>query len=474
MIRRSIGWTAAALTTLILATACAGDPGPAGDPIVSPLSVPSDGTPSPSPTSDEIRSSDNVKLVTNVPLEKPFDGKESWGTDLAFQGDYAFVGNYDGFTVHDISDPKKPVTISRVLCPGGQNDISVSGNLLFLSVDDPRSDETCVSTPADDPTTGGWEGIRIFDITDKAKPRYVSSVATSCGSHTHTMIPSDDRESLYLYASSPGPIPDSKTCRPPHNTVSIVEVPLDRPGDAKVVAEPTVFENGKQSDGDMGIGGCHDITAYPEKKLAAAACFGDGVLLDISDPVRPKVLQQISDEENFSIWHSATFNDDAGKVVFTDELGGGGSPTCDRKTPAKSGANAIYDLKDGRLTLRSYFKMPREQGESENCVAHNGSLIPVKGKDLMVQAWYQGGVSIWDFTDSDAPREIGFFERGPLGDPEASLGGSWSAYYYNGYIYSSDITKGLDVIAIEDPLTDPAKQVTMEEFNVQTQRAYGN
>ncbi|GAA5088107.1 hypothetical protein GCM10023259_102360 [Thermocatellispora tengchongensis] len=405
-----------------------------------------------------------------MPLSAPFDGEESWGTDLAFQDKYAYVGNYDGFTIHDISDPTKPVTVSRTLCPGGQNDISVSGNLLFLSIDDPRTDETCASKPAQGFGENAWEGIRIFDISDKAHPKYVSSVATACGSHTHSMVPGKDGQTLYLYVSSPGPEPESTTCTPPHNTISIVEVPLADPARSRVVNEPVVF-NTAQKDADAGFGGCHDVTAYPEKNLAAGACFGDGVLLDISDPVRPVVLQQINDEENFSIWHSATFNDDATKVVFTDELGGGTAATCDSGTPRTKGANAIYDLKDNRLTLRSYFKIPREQTSTENCVAHNGSLIPVKGKDLMVQAWYQGGISIWDFTDSDNPREIGYFERGPLSG--TGLGGSWSAYYYNGYIYSSDITKGLDVIEINDPLTDPAKQVKLDAFNVQTQVSYG-
>jgi hypothetical protein len=216
--------------------------------------------------------------------------------------------------------------------------------------------------------------------------------------------------------------------------------------------------------------GCHDITAYPEKHVAAAACFGDGVILDISNPVEPKVVQRLSDPENFQIWHSATFNNDATKIVFGDELGGGAMATCDRNTPPTKGADAVYDLVNGRLERRGYFKIPRGQQPDENCVAHNGSLIPVPGKDVMVQSWYQGGVSIWDFTDSAHPKEIGFFERGP--DETGGTVGSWSAYYYNGYIYSSDMRQGLDVLRIDHPLTDPAKQVKMDDFNVQTQKSY--
>ncbi|WP_101785107.1 LVIVD repeat-containing protein [Nonomuraea indica] len=449
---------------LLLVSACSGGGSPATS---SPraaatpggtASGTASGTAGPAASGD-VKTSDNVKLVTNVPRAAPLDGEDDWNTDLAFQGDYAFVGNFGGFTIYDISDPTRPKTVSQVSCPAQQNDVSVHGDLLILSIDEPRSDEKCSSTS----DRRAWEGLRIFDISDKKSPKYVSAVRTDCGSHTHTMVPKGD--TLYVYASSPGPEPDSATCPPPHQVIQVVEIPMKDPESAKLVAKPDIFP-----DRQKNTGGCHDITAYPEKNLAAAACFGDGVLLDITDPVKPKVLQQIRDEENFQIWHSATFNNDATKVVFGDELGGGMMPTCDTRTPATKGANAIYDIVDGKLERRGYFKISREQEQSENCVAHNGSLIPVEGKDVMVQAWYQGGVSVWDFTDSSAPKEIGYFERGPF--EREGIAGSWSAYYYNGYIYSSDIRKGLDVIAIDDPLTDPAKQVEMDEFNVQTQRAY--
>jgi hypothetical protein len=455
---------AVACAVFLLVSACGGGP-EAATPAPAPTS-PTDATaggPTGEPTSagatDEVMTSDNVKLVANVPRAAPLNGESDWNSDLAFQGDHVFVGNFGGFSIYDIGDPAKPELVSQVSCPAQQNDVSVHGDLLILSVDEPRSDETCSSTG----NARSWEGLRIFDISDKKRPRYVSAVRTDCGSHTHTMVPKDDK--LYVYVSSPGPEPDSQTCPPPHEVIQVVEIPTDDPAAAKVVAKPDIFPERQES-----VGGCHDITAYPEKNLAAAACFGEGVLLDIADPVKPKVLQQIRDEENFQIWHSATFNNDATKVVFGDELGGGMMPTCNTRTPATKGANAIYDIVDGKLERRGYFKISREQQETENCVAHNGSLIPVPGKDIMVQGWYQGGVSIWDFTDSDAPKEIGFFERGPF--EREGIAGSWSAYYYNGYIYSSDIQKGLDVIAIDDPLTNPAKKVTMDDFNVQTQKSY--
>jgi hypothetical protein len=400
--------------------------------------------------------------VANVPPQAPLDGPQAWGTDLAFQGDHAFVGNFDGFSVFDISDPAKPTVVSRVLCPGEQNDVSVSGNLLFLSIDAARSGPECDSERQ---RGTGWEGIRIFDITDKAHPTFVSAVRTECGSHTHTLVPGENADKVYLYVSSPGP-EQSATCPAPHDNFSVVEVPVKAPDTAKVVSRPKLSGQAGQADA---ASGCHDITVYAEKDLAAAACFGDGFLLDISDRVKPKVLQHVSDEENFSIWHSATFNNSATKVIFGDELGGGASATCDDDTPKTKGANAVYDLTPDRtLTLSGYFKMPRKQQPNENCVAHNGSLMPVPGRDIMVQAWYQGGVSIWDFTDATKAREIGFFERGPI----EGLGGSWSAYYYNGYIYSSDITRGLDVLRVDDPLTDPAKKVTLKELNAQTQVSY--
>ncbi|WP_197093974.1 LVIVD repeat-containing protein [Nonomuraea sp. SBT364] len=405
--------------------------------------------------------SDNVKHVANVPRSAPLNGPMDWNTDLAFQGDYAYMGNFGGFTVFDISDPTSPKTVSQVACPAQQNDVSVYENLLILSVDEPRSGEGCDSTDEE----RAWEGLRIFDISDKSSPRFVSAVATDCGSHTHTMVPKDDK--LYVYVSSPGPEPESTTCPPPHKLLQIVEIPLGDPGSARVAAAPDLPIQGQENGT-----GCHDITAYPEKNLAAAACFGDGFLLDIADPLSPKVLQQVSDQENFQIWHSATFNNDATKVLFTDELGGGSAPTCDRGTPATKGADAIYDLADGQLHKRGYFKIPREQQEDENCVAHNGSLLPVPGKDIMVQAWYQGGVSFLDFTDSANPKEIGYFERGPFEGEDAGIAGSWSAYYYNGYVYSADIREGLDVLRIDDPLTDPAKEVDMADFNVQTQKSY--
>ncbi|GAA3727885.1 hypothetical protein GCM10022225_06610 [Plantactinospora mayteni] len=488
--RRTPTAVCAALTVTVLlggsaAAAPPTDPYPADDPPTS-ASTPADaaGTPPDGvPLPDEIRHSRNVRHVANMPPRPPFDAPLAFGTDIAFTGQHAIVGNYEGFTIYDISRPSAPRLVSQVHCPGSQNDVSVSGNLLFLSTDTSRSDDSCASAalPATEPNA--WEGIKIFDIGDKAAPRYVASVETDCGSHTHTLVPDRRRDSVLLYVSSYGPDAGYPDCRPPHDRISIVRVPLRNPSKAAVVAEPVLFplggnpgRPGEFPDYVVPTSGCHDITVYPERDLAAAACMGDGLLLDISDRLRPRVIDQVRDDEHFSFWHSATFNQAATKVVFVDELGGGMAPACTPEIGPEHGASAVYDIvgrgSHRRLVKRAYFKIDRPQDPTENCVAHNGSLIPVPGRDILVQAYYQGGVVIWDFTDSRRPREIGYFERGPLPPDQIPAGGSWSAYYYNGHIYSSDLRKGLDVLAVDDPRTAPARWIRLPEFNAQTQPSH--
>ncbi|RLP97673.1 hypothetical protein EAD96_29640 [Micromonospora sp. BL1] len=431
------------------------------------------------PGVDEISSSPNLRQVANLPKQAPFDTSAALGTDIAFQGRYAFVGNYDGFVVYDVSRPNRPTIVSQVLCPGSQNDISVHGNLLFLSTDSSRSDDSCASTTQPASVKESWEGIKIFDIRDKRNPRYIKSVETACGSHTHTLVPGKDKRNVYLYVSSYSPRAEFPDCQPPHDSISIVKVPVKSPTTASVVATPNLFPDGGypgvpgQSSATTG---CHDITAYPSKDLAAGACMGDGVLLDIKDREAPRVIERVTDAENFAFWHSATFNNAGTKVVFTDELGGGGAATCNEVVGPNRGADAIYDITgrgDARkLEFRSYYKIPRVNTDTENCVAHNGSLIPVPGRDIMVQAWYQGGISVWDFTDSRKPKEIAYWERGPLDASQLRTGGSWSAYWYNGHIYSSDIQKGLDVLELRDPRTWLAQFLLVPELNVQTQAGY--
>ncbi|GAA2100488.1 LVIVD repeat-containing protein [Actinomadura alba] len=443
------------------------------------------------PPVDAVAKSDNIRHLANIPKQAPFNTESNLNSDLAFQGKYAFAGNYGGLTIFDISRPSQPTVVSTVVCPGSQNDVSVNGNLLYLSTDSARSDDSCNSTAATPATPGGssdtnptnWQGIKVFDISDVRNPRYIKSVETKCGSHTHTLVPDKKRKVDYLYVQSYSPRADFPKCQPPHDLISIVKVPRSNPAAAAVVSEPVLFPDGgfpgvpgSYPNSRSATSGCHDITAYPEKDLAAGACMGEGVLFDISDRANPRVITGVRDSVNFAFWHSATFNNDATKIVFTDELGGGGTATCNATIGDKWGANGIYDIvgkgDKRKLVFRSYYKIPRHQADTENCVAHNGSLIPVKGKDLMVQSWYQGGVSVWDFTDSAQPKEIGFFERGPLSDTRMITGGAWSTYYYNGHVYSNDIQKGFDVLKIDDKRVEKAERIKLDQLNVQSQPDY--
>lgn len=482
--RRRLGVAAAAaglLAALFTASPAAAVPGPGDAPSTSGVSRSAAADTDAAvkkgeiPGQDEIVHSRNIEHLANIPK----DALAGTNSDLAFQGKYAFAGNYDGFRIFDLSNPKKPRTVAQVLCPGSQNDITVSGDLLFLSTDSSRSDDSCTSTTQPATEKSSWEGMKVFDISDKRNPKYVAAVETACGSHTHTLVP--ERKNVYVYVSSYSPSASFPDCQPPHDGISIIKVPRKAPQQAKVIDFPVLFPEGGNPGAPTNPGvsattGCHDLTVLPSEDLAAGACMGDGILFDIKNPERPRVIDQVQDNVNFAFWHSATFNQKADKVVFTDELGGGGAATCNDEIGPTRGADGIYDIvgkgDKRQLVFRAYYKIPRHQADTENCVAHNGSLIPVKGRDLMVQAWYQGGVSVWDFTDSRKPREIAYFERGPISTEQLVLGGAWSAYYYNGYIYSNDIEKGFDVLKIDDRRTDPAKRIKLDELNVQTQPDY--
>lgn len=424
--------------------------------------------------------SENMDLLATIPKNGAFAPEGQLSSDLAFQGDYAFAGNYGGFTVYDISDPTAPVQAVQVACPGSQNDVSVYEDLLILSTDSSRSDDSCASTAQAVTNPASWEGLKIFDISDPLNPVYISSVETDCGSHTHTLAPTRDGRTLYAYVSSYNPNSTYPDCQPPHDLISIVKIPMNEPTAAEVVATPNLFPDGGHPGGlneqglnTVGTAGCHDITAYPKKDIAAGACMGDGILMDISDREHPVVTSQVRDTANFYFWHSATFNNDATKVVFTDELGGGGAATCNPTIGSDRGADGIYDIVAGELTFKSYYKIDRTNTNTENCVAHNGSLIPVKGRDLMVQAWYQGGISVFDFTDSENPVELAWFDRGPLSTERMITGGSWSAYYYNGYVFSNDIQQGFEVLEISDDIVEKQKpNMWNRQFNPQMQQKF--
>jgi hypothetical protein len=440
-------------------------------------------------TEEGEESSRNVRRLKTIPKQGSFASVDALNSDLAFSGRYAYAGNYNGFTVYDLKNPAKPKVLSQVVCPGSQNDVSVYGDLLVLSTDSSRSDDSCESTAQSATIKDSWEGIKVFDISNPRVPEYVSAVETPCGSHTHTLAPKARKggwghdkkggkgrrgEDLYVYVSSYSPSASFPDCQPPLDSIGVVKIPTEKPEKASLVNVPVLFPDG----GNPGNGytratsGCHDLTAYPSKDIMAGACMGDGILLDISDREKPVVTENVRDD-NFAFWHSATFNNDATKVVFTDELGGGGAPTCNPTVGPEKGANGIYDItRRGELKFKSYYKIPRTQANTENCVAHNGSLVPVKGKDIMVQAWYQGGWSMFDFTDSANPKEIAWHDRGPYDETELVTAGPWSTYYYNGYIYSNEIQRGFDVFKVDDRRIRGAERVRFDELNPQSQPRY--
>ena len=439
-------------------------------------------------------------------------------SDFAFAGTHLFQGNFYGANIYDIANPAKIKLVTSIVCPGGQGDVSVYGNLLFYSVEMPNGRLDCGTQafpPPPAPAAGHehdrrlptaspdrFRGVRIFDISDILKPRQVAAVQSCRGSHTHTLVTDpNDKENVYLYVSGTSFVRQSEelagcsgeTPEKDPNTslfrIDVIKVPVAHPELAKIVSSPRVFMdprsgalNGLNNGGSHDKGAekpadtnqCHDITVYSSIGLAAGACSGNGLLLDIKDPIHPKRVDAVNDP-NYSYWHSASFSNDGSKVVFTDEWGGGMGARCKPTDPLKWGADAIFNLKDDKLSLASYYKMPAAQSETENCVAHNGSLVPIPGRDIEVQAWYQGGISIMDFTDAAHPFEIGYFDRGPVNDKTLILGGDWSAYWYNGFIYGSEIARGIDVFKLTPSkfLTqneiDAANTIHLSELNVQNQ-----
>lgn len=397
-------------------------------------------------------------------------------TDLALSGDRLIMGNFHGFNIYQLKDEAAPALILSVVCPGGQGDVSIHGDLLFMSVEQNRARLDCGAADAEgEVNPERFRGVRIFDISDISAPRQIAAVQTCRGSHTHTLVPHPtDANVLYIYNSGTAGVrrtDELGICsdgQPEQNadtalySIDVIRVPLDAPHEAAIVNRPRIFADrdtgeiaGLWRGGAAGVAAqrtaqtnhCHDITVYPELNLAAGACSGNGILLDISDPENPARISDLFDAD-MAYWHSATFTNDGQRVLFTDEWGGGIAARCRGVDPVNWGANLIADVDDGELKGRSFFKIPTAQAPSENCVAHNGSLIPVPGRDIMVQAWYQGGVSVVDFTDPAQPIEIAWFDRGPIDARSLVVGGHWSAYWMNGRIYASEIARGLDVLQL--------------------------
>jgi hypothetical protein len=516
----------------------------------------------------------NLRVVSKTPPSEKFVGVTN--SDLSFSGNYAIQGNYNGFQVWDISNPAQPTLKIGYLCPASQSDVSVYKHLLFVSGEGQSGRLDCGTQGVRDSVSHDrLRGIRIFDITDIANPKYIGNVQTCRGSHTHTVVEDpNDKDNVYIYVSgsagvrSPNELPGCSKLAPdkdPNSAlfrIEVIKVPLANPETAAIVSSPRIFNdlteapshaeapediaasaraaaaaraaggftasfNGMEyvlpsgfvkpmldsivrARGDSGaptgadstalrgsIQGivdkmfgnsnqgssdgprpgptqCHDITVYPAIGLAGGACGGYGLLLDIRDVANPRRIAAVSDS-NFSYWHSATFNNDGTKVLFTDEWGGGGGPKCRATDKPEWGADAIFTLVDNRMVFQSYYKMLAPQTANENCVAHNGSLIPIPGRDIMVQAWYQGGISVFDWTDPAHPKEIAFHDRGPVDSTKMASGGSWSSYWYNGVIVSSEISRGLDIFEltpsafISQNEIDAAKLVHLDYFNTQDQ-----
>ncbi|MEX2456068.1 MAG: hypothetical protein WD381_02090 [Balneolaceae bacterium] len=509
----------------------------------------------------------NLEKVSSTPPPEEFLG--SMGTDLAFKDNYAIQGNYNGFIVWDITDPANPEVTVDFLCPASQSDVSVYGNLLFVSGEGLGGRLDCGEEGVNEPVSEErLRGIRIFDISDIENPEYVSNVQTCRGSHTHSvLVDPDDDENVFVYVSGSAPVrpeeelPGCTTAFPDEDEnsslfrIEVIKVPLDNPQEAAIASSPRIFDDleapptrdnmtaedrerleeareagafigtmqgqervipdgmvrnfltqivqeregsqitaedsaalrdrlpdyidemlasrGRSSEA-LGPNQCHDITLYPELGIAGGACEGYGLLLDISDPVNPTRIDAVADS-NFAYWHSATFNNDGTTVLFTDEWGGGTQPKCTEDDPYEWGANAIYTIEDGEMVFQSYFKMDAPQTTAENCVAHNGSMIPIPGRDIMVQSWYQGGINIFDFTDPKNPVEMAFHDRGPINPERMETGGSWSIYWYNGLLVNSEIARGLDIFELmpSDFVTEneiaAANTVTMDYLNAQGQ-----
>ncbi|MDA0683350.1 MAG: hypothetical protein O2797_05155 [Bacteroidetes bacterium] len=576
-------WSLFALAIITGMTGCA--PQPMADTSMSSTSMPTSSAmmsteaPSPDPRVglgaglfDAEEAIWNLNKLSTTPPSEPFVGVTS--SDLAFKGNYVFQGNYNGVMIWDVSNPSMPVLVKDYVCPASQSDVSVYGDLMFVSGEGTSGRLDCGDQGVDEAVSAErLRGIRIFDISDIREPKYIHNVQTCRGSHTHSVLKDPDvDDTIWIYVSgsssvrSEEELPGCSAMAPSEDPnsalfrIEVIRVPLDAPETAEIVSSPRIFEDlvappqHGMSPADLRVieeakangafvadifgqerilsgrmlsmvmtpfmesrgGGepnaadsaafrealpeiiaaqfgnrnrpesvgpapgptqCHDITLYPEIGMAGGACGGYGLLLDINDPENPFRMDAAADS-NFSYWHSATFSNDGSKMLFTDEWGGGGQPKCREDDPKEWGANAHFTIEDGKLTFESYWKLPAPQTNIENCVAHNGSMIPIPGREVFVQSWYQGGISVYDWTDINNPHEIGFHDRGPSDAETQGPGGSWSVYWYNGLIVSSEIARGLDIFElkpsgfISENEIAAAKTVQLDYLNAQGQPMY--
>ncbi len=486
----------------------------------------------------------NMRLVSFSPKPAQFDtvrGLTFINSDLAFGTHYVYQANFAGLTVWDVIDPAKPVVASVLECITSQGDPSIWGHLLFMSAEGAGNRNDCGKGGVQDPKDH-MAGVRIFDVSNPRAPKLIKNVQTCKGSHTHTIVPSPtDPNIIYIYVSgqqAARPATELAGCKngtdpaDPTNSLyqlDIIKVPVDHPENAKVIPGARIFtgleatpdcvrfcapETPRGARGRGGRGGadaatgaaipertgprnCHDVTAYPALHLLSASCSTHAILVDITNPEKPFRIDAVTDTNNFQGRHTAAFSNDGTKVIQTDEWGGGTGPMCQAGSMIELGGNTIYTLDaKKKQSQRGYFKLPAAQSAEENCVSHNGGLIPVPGRDLYVQGWYQGGVDVMDFTDPDHPFEIAYFDRGSIDPPAGAdvpvgamggrqpadftrsrntIGGSWGAYYWNGMIYSSELDRGFDVYELtpSEHLSAneiaAAKLVTLTQYNPQSQ-----
>jgi hypothetical protein len=431
-------------------------------------------------------------------------------SDLAFWGSRAYVGNYNGFRIYDVSNPAAPTLLANVTCTAaptgtaGQGDVSVWGNtLLFRSVDSPQTRPECDRGP----TTGGapgWEGIDIFDVSNPAAPRWITGVATDCGSHTHTLVPDLANNRVLLYVSSypasavsATPTPFGNTCQrltatggQGHDKISIVEVPLGAPQNARVLAEPVLGLTGDFT-GVPGFRGCHDISVLMPLRIAAGACLTEGVIFDISNPAVPRIAQRLVNPaidtcartaatatNPLCLWHSATFTWDGKYVVFGDEAGGGGGAECSSEDPATRGAFWLHRVAAPASPMAS-FKIPRVQPTpAQNCTAHIMNFVPINGRFVLPSSWYSGGTSVIEWTTLAAPTEMAYFEvePGAAGVADPAQTNTWTTYWYNDFMFTNDGgnaapanggQRGFEVFRLDVPWRTQAWN--LRRFNPQTQ-----
>jgi len=482
----------------------------------------------------------DMRLVSFSPKPAQFDtvrGLTFVNSDLAFGTHFVYQANFAGFTIWDITDPAKPTIASVVQCITSQGDPSIVGNLLFISAEGAGNRNDCGAGGVQDPKDH-MAGVRIFDVTNPKAPKLVKNVQTCKGSHTHTIVPSPtDPNILYIYVSgqqAARPETELAGCKngtdpaDPTNSLfqlDIIKVALNHPEQAKVIPGARIFtglDGGGQckqfcapadarraaaaagrgappaADPAMPTGprNCHDVTAYPALHLLAAACSTHSILVDISNPEKPFRIDALSDTNNYQGRHTAAFSNDGKKLIQTDEWGGGTGPMCQASSMIELGGNTIISLDAKKKQAQhAYFKLPSAQSAEENCVSHNGGIIPVPGRDLYVQGWYQGGVDVMDFTDQDKAFEIAYYDRGSIDPPAAvdvpaaagaaqaagtrprsnTIGGSWGAYYWNGLIFSSELDRGMDIYELTPSAQlsaneiAAAKLVVFTEYNPQSQ-----